>query len=60
MWILVATSCSGCGSQQAVLVLNQPPTDEDEAQVADKLGGMYCIRVARFQGVVGEVLEAVE
>lgn len=48
MHLLIAQSCRDCNSQ-AVRLSRNKPTEEIKRELADSIGGMYCIRVMEVE-----------
>jgi hypothetical protein len=53
-WVVIAISCQDCGSLQAVGLFKDQPSEEEKASVADRIGGMYCIRVSEIEINAGD------
>jgi hypothetical protein len=55
-WVVLATSCPDCGSTQAIGLFNDKPTERDKVEVADTIGGMYCIKTSEVKIRLGDIV----
>ena len=57
VWVIVAVSCSDCGSEFSVKVQTSKPTDVDIKNVKDAIGGMYCIKTSIYKTEINGHIE---
>lgn len=43
LYVVVAASCRDCGPRYAVGLFTSESDEKQKAQVADRIGGMFCI-----------------
>lgn len=58
IWVVFAKSCDECGGDTVCEIFYNKPTEAEKQEVADSIGGMFCIKVWEIEKEINIHVEA--